>query len=182
MAIALRNTVTRIGAIDGPPFLAVELDVSTSEVQTLTATVTDHPVEEGSNIADHIRDDPDELQIDGVITNTPLEYMASLRNSGSRAENGWLDLIDIKESHAPVTVMTPERTHENMVITSLSRTRTASIGDAVQVSLKLKSIRKVSALTADAPVRKIRKPKTSSPKVMAQAAQAQSVLSSLLGM
>lgn len=47
------------------------LDASVRETHTSASTVTDHPVERGSNVADHIRPDPDELSIDGVISNTP---------------------------------------------------------------------------------------------------------------
>jgi len=47
------------------------LDASVREVHTATSTVTDHAVERGSNVADHIRPDPDSLTIEGVISNTP---------------------------------------------------------------------------------------------------------------
>lgn len=47
------------------------LDASVHEMHTGTSTVTDHPVERGSNVADHIRPDPDEVTIEGVISNTP---------------------------------------------------------------------------------------------------------------
>jgi len=47
------------------------LDASVREVHTGSSTVTDHPVERGSNVADHIRPDPDQLTIEGVISNTP---------------------------------------------------------------------------------------------------------------
>lgn len=36
------------------------------------ATVTEHPVEEGSDVSDHVRADNDRLTIDAVITNTPI--------------------------------------------------------------------------------------------------------------
>jgi Dit-like phage tail protein len=47
------------------------LDASVHESHLGTSTVTDHPVERGSNVSDHIRPDPDQLTIEGMISNTP---------------------------------------------------------------------------------------------------------------
>lgn len=47
------------------------LDASIRESHTATSTVTDHPVERGSNVADHIRPDPDTLTMEAMISNTP---------------------------------------------------------------------------------------------------------------
>ncbi len=50
---------------------SLTLDASVLEVHTGSNTVTDHPVELGSNIADHSRPDPDQLQLDARISNAP---------------------------------------------------------------------------------------------------------------
>lgn len=47
------------------------LDATVHEVHTSTSTVTDHPVERGANVADHIRPDPDQLTMEAWISNTP---------------------------------------------------------------------------------------------------------------
>lgn len=52
-------------------FYTLTLDASVHETHAATSTVTDHPVERGSNVADHIRPDPDQLTIEGHISNTP---------------------------------------------------------------------------------------------------------------
>lgn len=49
----------------------MELDASVHEQHDETATITDHPVERGSNVADHLRPDPKSISIEGVISNTP---------------------------------------------------------------------------------------------------------------
>lgn len=46
-------------------------DASIHESHQGTSTVTDHPVERGSNVADHIRPDPDVLTMEALISNTP---------------------------------------------------------------------------------------------------------------
>jgi hypothetical protein len=53
------------------------IDVSVREHHALDAEVTDHPVEQGADISDHIRVNPETLQIDGIVTNQPLELPGS---------------------------------------------------------------------------------------------------------
>lgn len=55
----------------------VWVDVSIRESHEATADVTLHPVEEGTDIADHIRPEPRTIQIDGLVTNTPIEVPLS---------------------------------------------------------------------------------------------------------
>lgn len=53
------------------------IDVSISETHGVGAEVTDHPVELGANIADHIRPTPRTLSIEGLVTNHPIELPGS---------------------------------------------------------------------------------------------------------
>lgn len=46
----------------------VEFTVVTSESITDSATVTDNPVEDGVNVSDHIKQEPSQLAISGIIT------------------------------------------------------------------------------------------------------------------
>jgi hypothetical protein len=49
----------------------VKLDVATSEEYADTLTVTDHPVEQGANVVDHAREDPERITVEGLVTNAP---------------------------------------------------------------------------------------------------------------
>jgi len=49
----------------------ITLDASVRETHTASSTVTDHPVERGSAVSDHIRPDPDTLTMEAWISNTP---------------------------------------------------------------------------------------------------------------
>ena len=53
------------------------IDVSVREGHALTAEVTEHPVESGAAVADHIRRMPDTIDIDGIVTNHPIEVPQS---------------------------------------------------------------------------------------------------------
>lgn len=51
----------------------VWLDVSVRETHAITAEVSDHPVEDGAAVSDHVRPQPRSIEIEGLITNTPIE-------------------------------------------------------------------------------------------------------------
>lgn len=50
---------------------SVQFDVTTSEEPTDTVSITEHPVEEGADITDHVRKEPELITVEGYITNTP---------------------------------------------------------------------------------------------------------------
>lgn len=50
----------------------ITFDVIESELHELVSEVTDHPVEIGVNISDHVRPLPDRLSLTGYTTNTPI--------------------------------------------------------------------------------------------------------------
>ncbi len=51
---------------------AIEFDVVTVEAPSFSAEATTHPVEEGVDIADHVRQKLTTFSLEGVITNTPI--------------------------------------------------------------------------------------------------------------
>lgn len=57
------------------------IDVSLSEQHSLSADVTEHPVEAGTNIVDNIRPKPRSIRIEGLVTNHPTE--APLSHAGN---------------------------------------------------------------------------------------------------
>jgi hypothetical protein len=50
----------------------IEVDSCLDETHQLTNTITDHPVEEGFNVTDHSRPDPDRVSLRCFVSNTPL--------------------------------------------------------------------------------------------------------------
>lgn len=139
--------------------LRVLLDATLRETSTRSKTVTSYPVEEGADISDHVKDEPHELRIDGIITNTPASLEETLVSSPTRAEDAYEKLLQLVERKRPVLVATSKRKYEDMVLTGVSRIRSASVGDAVQVSITARQIRTVQSQTVAAPVRKKRSPK-----------------------
>lgn len=52
-------------------FSLLEFDTTTSLEPVDTVTITDHPVEQGADITDHVRKDPEAITIEAYVTNTP---------------------------------------------------------------------------------------------------------------
>jgi Dit-like tail protein len=57
------------------------IDATVSDTHTTTATPTEHPVEKGVAITDHVRPGPLKLSLECVITNTPLDIAPSNKDS-----------------------------------------------------------------------------------------------------
>jgi hypothetical protein len=157
----------------------VTLDASISENTQLSVTVTDHPIEDGSDVTDHVRDDPDQIQIDGIVSRTPVENPVSLLlESSYRHESAWLQLGSWLKSHTLLKVKTSVKTYDSFVMLSLTRIRSADVGEALQVSMKLKQIVKVKSSEVAAPARPagIQTPATSATGTAGAASPANSVL------
>lgn len=63
-AIAWRKPDGSLGVID--------FDATLQEQHTISVAITQHPIESGSTITDHVRPNPDTLTLEFFITNTPI--------------------------------------------------------------------------------------------------------------
>lgn len=98
-------------------------DATTSESHQHTAEVTNHPVENGVDITDHIQLKPFKLTLTGIVTNTPLA--PGINSSATRIRELYDDLINLFESKQLLSVVTGLRRYTNMVITSVTVPRQA---------------------------------------------------------
>lgn len=117
---------------------SIGLDVVPSENHVISSTITDHPVEEGSNISDHARPDPDRLTLECIISNTPLPPLSVDWN---RAQNSWVALRKLRDAGSLVTVLTTLGRYESMEIEQVSVTRDAPSYNALAFTVSFKKIR-----------------------------------------
>lgn len=141
----------------------VVLDCSVNEGHTAENDVTDHPVEKGFAVTDHVRNKPDTLSIEGVISNTPFSRSQQLRTveafgitfdsatdqdltlgQPGYAEQGYMALRAIRDGGNLITVTTSLRTYDSMVMTSLVVPRSKDTGDALRFTAQFKLVRVVS--------------------------------------
>jgi hypothetical protein len=157
---------------------AVEIDLLESETYTSASSVTQHAVEDGSTISDHIQDQPDTLQLVAFFGQSLTDTEAQARAPLTRAEDLYQALLELKARKEALPVFTPRREYESMVIEKVTRPRSRADGDGVTVTIDFRQIRTAtSQVVAAPPSRTARNPKRDQgkrPKKAANESQKQS--------
>jgi hypothetical protein len=139
----------------------IDFDATISESHNLTAQLTDHPVELGSNITDHYRILPQSITVNGIISNNPLLGLAgNIQNitsdSGTRISSGPSDqaydsLRNSMRSGNLLTIFTTLKEYNNMLITSVSVRRDANSGNILNSIVTLREVRIAKVKTISQP-------------------------------
>jgi len=115
---------------------SITFDNTISEEYSFSSRVTSYPVERGSIISDHIFNMPDTVTLTGLVTDTPLNVLATFNRSISVFNS----LIALHERREVVTVQTGLKRYENMAITSLNVPRTIKTGQTLTFTIELQRI------------------------------------------
>lgn len=130
-----------------------EIDVAELEEHVFENEITEHPVESGSDITDHVRARAITVTVDGVVSDTPFGALAKRRDElvivGGEAfakpsEEAFARLLEINDTREPITIETSLRTYTDMVLESFRAPRNAGTGDALRFSATFKQIRLVT--------------------------------------
>lgn len=124
---------------------AILLDATISEEHEATNVVTNHPIEDGGFVTDHVYEEPDRVTIEGEITNTPVMLFGGLVGITDRRIEAFEQLRDIRASRDIVTLVTGLKVYTNMVMTSLSTPRTQTTGGRLQFTASFQDVRKVAS-------------------------------------
>lgn len=109
--------------------------------------VTEHPVEQGADPADHVRLKPTIVNFDCIHSSTPLGSTASVPlGLSTRVREAYAFLLKAREEARLIPVTTSLRAYTNMEITSLRVTKESKTGDALAFTCSLKQIRIVQNL------------------------------------
>lgn len=135
----------------------LELDAALSETQTFESEVSEHPVEVGANVVDHIRPKPVVLRVDGVVTNTPttpVQVRRAANDAGvsldapqyvaGRAQAALAFLLDLRDNPRLVTVTTKRAAYEEMALVSLSVPEDRTTGDVLRFSATFRQVRTIT--------------------------------------
>lgn len=160
----------------GPTMIGdLALDCTVTETHTATSTVTEHPVESGANITDHIRTDPVQLSITGIVSDTPIgsrQVQRSIAVGGASVQvtqqepptsttgygrAAWAKLDAIRTAAKPVKVVTRDKTYDSMALVSLSVPKESKTGGALYFTAQFKQIRIVYNRTTKVVVAKATK-------------------------
>lgn len=131
----------------------VYLDNTFEVAPVHTSTVSEHPVEEGVNVADHSQPRAPELTITGIVTETPLLVAGrpiSVPNVDNRGREILAALRAAKDDGALLAVVVPgEGLFEDMAITSIRSTVTNV--NAKRVTVTLRQVRIAKSVSVNIP-------------------------------
>jgi hypothetical protein len=127
-----------------PPEIGmVKLSLSLSEQHSFASKVTQFPVEDGSQMSDHIINQPDKLTIQGFVTNSPI---STLDTSGpGNGESAFEALERIHRTREPVRVFTTLKEYEDMAMESFNVPKNATTGETLRFTAVFIKIRKVTS-------------------------------------
>lgn len=145
----------------------IDFDADMGEDHAVSVTITEHPVESGSNVIDHVRPNADTLSLSIFISNTPSNRNGAKVDGTLYPKFGAeiLDVVDGKwniefdrvatvydelrrlaRTGTIVTVHTSIRSYESMLISDVGAPRTPDSGEAVTFNV---GFREFSVVTSD---------------------------------
>jgi hypothetical protein len=135
-----------------------EIDCFLTEHISHSNSITDIPVEDGDNIADHVVENADEIQVKAFIGSAVFEaWNGKIPESASdipvedrkaRIKQAYLELLRLKRERQPVDVVMGLAAFPNMVIASFDIDRDAETGADLPFDMSFKSVRIVKSETA----------------------------------
>lgn len=131
-----RQTTKSIGGI--------EIDASLNEQIDFSNTVTDHPIEGGSSITDHVYENPLIVTMECVISNAALTS-----DDQGRAIDAYEQLKLLKSRREPFDVVNALDVYSNMIVQDLGIPRRSDTADSLAFTVVLKQIRIVDSVTVD---------------------------------
>lgn len=117
----------------------IELDVVTSFQESRPVTLTSHPVEQGADITDHIREEPFTITIESTYSDSSPR----LKKNQSSIIRQRLILLTGKE----IEIKHDTRTYSNMAMQDISFKDSSEVGNSIQFTATFKHIVKVAIKT-----------------------------------
>ncbi len=138
----------------------VSVAASINEDHNIEASVTEHPVEAGSDITDHYRTNPRTLQIEALVTNTPIatgypgqtaiNSLTSLITGDDPVLNSWAEIESYFDTEKIITIETSLKLYTSMVLTRFAVNRNAGNGQNLRFSCSARQIKIVTTEETEA--------------------------------
>ena len=139
-------------------------DLLIDESHAMRFDISDHAVENGAAVSDHVTRRLRSVTVTGLFTNHPSNGYDYVRETSdgyeladevdiesdevtpvtNRAQAGWTRLQKIALEREPVTLYTALETYVNVVITELRASRGPQDGEAVKFTMTLREVREVA--------------------------------------
>ena len=136
------------GRPDAVEIGTLEVDVTISEDHERSTQITSNPVEDGASINDHQIRNPERIQIEGFITDTPAQILGGIAGLG-RTQDAFDTLDELWREGELLTVATKWVTYENMAIVNLTLPRRRE--QALRFSADLQQVNIVESEITEVP-------------------------------
>lgn len=134
-------------------FGGIVIDATLSEDHKSSCEVTRNPIEDGSDVTDHVQMKPVELTLNGVISDSPLGYaiigniqnlvrsVETLFTKNSLSIEIYNKLLNLQNSRRPFTVITGLKRYTNMIMEDLTVPRDVATGASLHFTASLKEVK-----------------------------------------
>lgn len=172
----LNQSQKKVQFVQNQTGTVISIDCTVSETHAKEGQPTDFPLENGESISDHIISKPFSLELQGIISDTPLKLLNSalttvasavipasgiiaasagmalfsaLSGSKSPSVAAYGQLLKLQANKLPFDVITTLQRYENMWIKSISVPRDAATGQVLVFNLSLVQLLLVSPQTVN---------------------------------
>ena len=129
----------------------LQVDCVVDHVTTFSSQVTEHPIENGFVIADHVARQAMTLSVTVIITPTPVSYFRQLGSNPDRLGEAIAYFEQLWLKGEPITVTIPSGIYQDMVMTSCPLPRNVQDGFCYRLALEFTHVTIVSQKTEEIP-------------------------------
>ena len=130
----------------------LQVDCVVDHVTNFQSNVTEHPVEGGFVIADHVARQAMRLSLTAIITPTPVSYFRIMGGSNpDRLGEAASYLEQVHLAGEPITIVLPDGIYDSMVMTSCPLPRNVQDGFCYRLALEFTHVTIVSQKTEEIP-------------------------------
>ena len=138
---AITGKKTRMVLSDGTD--KVLFNCTTEFGRSDSSSISSHPIERGADISDHMKDDPEEINISVILTDNDLSLVDPESFFDLSVDERILQIKTWKDNRTQLALIGRDR-HEDLVIQNISETINSDLGDgSVQYDLILRKIKVV---------------------------------------
>lgn len=130
---------------------SIEVDILVEQAYNLSSQVTEHPVESGFVVSDHIIRRPITLSMVVGLTLSPVTWLDDLGSSADKVSTALEAFKTIYENGSLITIVTPTDVWENMAMVSANIPRKVETGNLVQIPCTFTQVTSVDIKTIDIP-------------------------------
>lgn len=130
----------------------LQCDCVVDHVTSFNSNVTEHPIEGGFVISDHVARQAMKLSLTAIITPTPVSYFRVMGGSNPDRLSetaSYLEQVHLKGE--PITIVLPDAIYDNMVMTSCPLPRNVQDGFCYRLALEFTHVTIVSQKTEEIP-------------------------------